>query len=262
MEKLATLENWDSEAYNAGSYMQNYCVNQILANQSFKANLRVLDLGCGDGKSTANILNYAPSATVLGVDRSPEMVSSANKNYASDRIAFEQQDITHLTVKAPFDQVVSFFCLDWVKDQATLQKNIYQALKPGGQVLFVISTGKDDIAKIVEQVKASDKWNAILDDYAIPAGLHKAQDYKQFMLDAGFTIDHFEVVKIPVELPSVNLFHQFISGLPLFGNVLKKEQNETINNDISKAFQMHCTKEYGDKLICLGEMIVIKACKL
>ncbi len=232
MKKVATLENWDSEAYNVGSYMQNYCVNKILADQNFKANLRILDLGCGDGKSTANILNYAPSATVLGIDRSPEMISSANKNYASDLITFEQQDITHLTVKAPFDQIVSFFCLDWIKDQATLQKHIYQALKPGGQVLFVISTGKDDIAKIVEQIKASDKWRAILDDYPIPAGLHKAQDYKQFMSNAGFTIGYFEVVEIPVELPSINLFHQFISGLPLFGDVLTKEQNEAINTDI------------------------------
>lgn len=259
MEKVAAIENWDSNAYDVGSYLQNYCVNQILANQVFESNLRILDLGCGDGKSTINVLNYAPSATILGIDRSPEMIASARTKYSSHVVSFEQQDISSLSVKDQFDLVVSFFCLDWIKDQNTLPRKIYQALKPLGKSLFVISTGKDAIAQMVEKVASSDKWISSLKNYSIPAGLHDAEDYRSAMLQAGFFIDEFEVIKIPVELPTIDLFYQFIIALPLFGDVLTKKQNDEISRDITNAFQAHCEKDYHGKLICLGEMVIIKA---
>lgn len=261
MGKLPTIENWDSKAYDVGSYMQNYCANQILSDQTFENNLRILDLGCGDGKNTANIINYALSATILGIDRSPEMIESAREKYSSDAISFEQQDIIYLNVKGQFDMVVSFFCLDWIKDQETLQRKIYQALKPQGQALLVISTGKDEVAQIVERVASSDKWISLLKNYNIPAGLHDAEDYRRYMLQAGFFIDDFDVIKIPVELPNIDLFYQFITALPLFGNVLTKKQNDEISRDITDVFLAHCNKKYKEKLICLGEMIVIKAHK-
>jgi len=259
MEKLVAIENWDAKAYDVGSYMQNYCAAQILAEQTFENNLRILDLGCGDGKNTANILNYAALATILGIDRSPEMITSASAKYSNDAISFEQQDITCLNVKEQFDLVVSFFCLDWIKDQETLQRKIHQALKPQGQALLVISTGKDEVAQIVEKVASSDKWISCLKNHSIPAGLHDAEDYRKSMLQAGFFIDEFDVVKIPVELPNIDLFFQFINALPLFGDVLTKKQNDEISRDIANAFQAHCETKYKGKLICLGEMIVIKA---
>lgn len=259
MKKTATIDNWDSEAYNVGSYMQNYCVNKILAEQTFGDNLHILDLGCGDGKSTANILQYAPTAKILGIDRSPQMIASAQAKYSSDAISFKQQDITHLDFQEEFDFVVSFFCLDWIKDQLSLQRKIYQALKPQGRALFVISTGKDDVAKIVETVAESDKWTPYLKNHIIPAGLHDTQDYRHYIQQAGFTIDAFDVIQIPVELPNIDMFHQFIAALPLFGDVLTKKQNEEIVMDITTEFQKHCEEKYKDNIICNGEMIVVKA---
>lgn len=261
MRKIATTKNWDSNAYNIGSYMQNYCVDKILNEYTFDEHLQLLDLGCGDGKSTHNILTYAPTAKILGVDRSPDMIRSAKKNYSSNSISFMEKDITCLDSHEAFNLVVSFFCLDWIKDQESLQQRIYRALKPYGKILYIISTGSDDVAKIVENVAKSPKWASYLDNHEIPAGLHCNEDYRKFIQQAGFTLDSFEVKQIPVELPDLDSFYQFIIALPLFGDVLTQAQNEDIAKDITEAFQNHCDKNYKGKLICIGEMLIVQAMK-
>lgn len=261
MVKVATTHDWDSNAYNIGSYMQNYCVDKILNEYMFDEHLEILDLGCGDGKSTSHMLTYAPAAKILGMDCSPEMIGSAQKNYSSNSISFKKQDITCLDIHETFSLVVSFFCLDWIKDQNSLQQRIYSALKCNGKILYIISTGKDDVAKIVDRVATSSKWESYLANYEIPAGLHGTEDYRKFIQQAGFMLDSFEVRKIPVELPDIDSFYRFISALPLFGNALTQAQNEDIAKDITNAFQDHCDKKYQGKLICVGEMIVVQAHK-
>jgi ubiquinone/menaquinone biosynthesis C-methylase UbiE len=55
---------------------------------------RVLDLGCGDAKFTAN---YSDSVgEVYGVDASPSLVAAANQDYSSSRARFRVVDCRYL----------------------------------------------------------------------------------------------------------------------------------------------------------------------
>jgi len=99
-----------------------------------------------------------------------------------------------------------FFCLDWVKGQLALQQRIRHALKANGKVLYVICTGKDECGEIVEDVIHSTKWQAYLADYNIPAGLHSPEAYQQFLPEAGFVIDEFEVVHFPDDFLRFHIF--------------------------------------------------------
>ena len=148
-----------------------------------------------------------------------------------------------------------------IKDQESLQQRIYRALKAYGKILYIISTGNDDVAKIVENIAKNSKWASYLANHKIPAGLHHTEDYRKFIQQAGFTVDSLEVRQIPVELPNIDSFYQFIAALPLFGDVLTQKQNDEIAKDITDAFQKHCEKKYDGKLICVGEMIVAQANK-
>lgn len=55
---------------------------------------KVLDIGCGDGKFTANFLPAIES--VLGIDSSASMIESANKDYASPKANFRVVDCRYL----------------------------------------------------------------------------------------------------------------------------------------------------------------------
>jgi tRNA/tmRNA/rRNA uracil-C5-methylase (TrmA/RlmC/RlmD family) len=55
---------------------------------------RVLDLGCGDGKFTANYLDRVKE--VYGIDASPSFIETASKDYGSDRTRFKVVDCRYL----------------------------------------------------------------------------------------------------------------------------------------------------------------------
>jgi len=256
--RVATLDDWDSDAYDVGSYMQNLCANQVLDKVIFSPNSYILDLGCGNGRSTADLLKYADGAKILGVDISPRMVASANERFSNESLKFEELNVTTLNEHSVFDFVVSFFCLDWIEDQFSMNKRIFQALKPGGRALLVVSTGNDPIAKVVETTAASEKWATVLGGHKLPAALHETNIYKEAASDAGFVLEKFEAIQIPLELPDISAINRFVSALPLFTDVLTPVQNTEIVSDITNSFEAYCDSHYGGKVVCLGEMIVIE----
>src|SRR3954470_4506043 len=75
---------------------------------------RVLDLGCGTGQLTAEIADSG--AEVLGIDRSPEMIAQARRNFPGLR--FKVGDARTFAVDQPFEAVFSNAVLHWVKPAA------------------------------------------------------------------------------------------------------------------------------------------------
>src|SRR6478609_1657166 len=71
---------------------------------------RILDLGCGTGTLTAQIARQG--ALVTGVDRSRDMIESAQEKYADLR--FELADGQDLAYGAEFDAVFSNAALHWM----------------------------------------------------------------------------------------------------------------------------------------------------
>lgn len=83
---------------------------------------RILDIGCGDGSVTVNLLrSHIPGEfELIGCDISEEMVRFANENYKDGNTNFIVQDIqAHLNEDLinNFDHVFSFYALHWIKDQ-------------------------------------------------------------------------------------------------------------------------------------------------
>lgn len=75
---------------------------------------RVLDLGCGDGRLTALVLDARPSVTeALGLDSSPPMIELARAAFADDhRVTITEHDLKQaLPHRGPFDVVVSGFAI-------------------------------------------------------------------------------------------------------------------------------------------------------
>lgn len=103
---------------------------------------RVIDIGCGNGYSTAILARY--SREVLGVDYSAAMVERARRSFGSiANLRFQVQDVMHLTLdRSSFDIAVSQRCLinlgGWDNQQKAIT-NIAEVIKPGG--LFIMQEG-------------------------------------------------------------------------------------------------------------------------
>lgn len=88
---------------------------------------RVVDLGCGTGRLTVEMARRWPQASVLGVDRSPEMIEAA-----ADAVTYELGDIETWEPSGAVDLLYANASLHWIAGQDTLFPRLARMLDPGG----------------------------------------------------------------------------------------------------------------------------------
>jgi SAM-dependent methyltransferase len=98
---------------------------------------RVLDLGCGDGRLAALVLDARPSVSeVVAIDVSPPMLERARDRFAGDRrVAVHERDLAEpLGPLGRFDAVVSGFAIHHLDDdrKRELFAEVAEQLTPGG----------------------------------------------------------------------------------------------------------------------------------
>jgi trans-aconitate 2-methyltransferase len=139
----AEQKQWNATCYEDGYafvWKHGADVVELLAPQ---AGERILDLACGTGHLTTQI--SATGAEVIGIDRSPEMIATARRNYPA--IGFEIADAETFHFDEPFDAVFSNAAIHWMKDQQAVATSIWNALKPGGRFVAEFG-GKHNIRAI------------------------------------------------------------------------------------------------------------------
>ena len=102
----------------------------------------ILDVGCGDGKTTLDLATHFPRASFLGIDFSSEMIASAKNNASQLRtrsdVRFEVGDaraVNDVIGKCKFDVILTSRCLINIvdrKQQWLVLKQFSDALAPDG----------------------------------------------------------------------------------------------------------------------------------
>jgi tRNA (cmo5U34)-methyltransferase len=98
---------------------------------------RVLDLGCGDGRLTALVLDVRPEvAEAVGLDSSPPMIRLARERFDGDaRVEIREHDLRDpLPTEGGVDVVVSGFAIHHLAHtrKQSLFAEIAHLLRPGG----------------------------------------------------------------------------------------------------------------------------------
>jgi len=141
-------KTWDVERYQQRhSYVFQYggAVVDLLDPQPGE---RMLDLGCGAGQLTAVLVEKG--CTVIGIDRSPEMIAQARQKFP--HLDVRIGDATHFVIEEPVDAVFSNATLHWVKDARAAIACIWKALKPGGRLVAEFG-GYRNVQSIVDAVR-------------------------------------------------------------------------------------------------------------
>lgn len=106
-----------------------------------KPGMRILDAGCGSGKTTMLIHEMIqPGGNVVGVDYSENQISFAEKNYGGkDGLEFYRQDIKEpMEWLGQFDLVWVRFVLEYYRAGALeIVKNLMKSVKPGGYLCLI-----------------------------------------------------------------------------------------------------------------------------
>jgi SAM-dependent methyltransferase len=143
--------------YNAKDYVLNSSPQlqrgkKLIAEIEQKENLRVLDVGCGDGRTTLELCRHLPNIEKLvGVDFSASQINAAQKLFShnpyidNSRVRFVQGSFLDKTPKqlGHFDLVFSNLAIHWIGAEA--YDKIHELLTPTGK-LIAEQCAKDDLA--------------------------------------------------------------------------------------------------------------------
>src|SRR5438445_12576835 len=90
------MTEWDAAEYSRRSSLQEAMAQEVLALLDLNGSERILDVGCGEGKITAEIASRGPKGSVMGVDPSHDMIRFAQDHFARANRRFVVADARHL----------------------------------------------------------------------------------------------------------------------------------------------------------------------
>lgn len=189
-----STEDWDPERYSRVATFNVSESGPILALLAAIPGERILDVGCGDGRLSAQLQNHGIS--LCGLDSSPAQVEAAKAQGVDAQVG----DATNLPFKdASFDAVFSNAALHWVKDADQALGNIARVLRPGGRFVAELG-GHGCIAALRTALYAvacaAGQSPASCDPWYFPT----AQDYAARMTAVGLQVEHCALYSRPTPL--------------------------------------------------------------
>jgi trans-aconitate 2-methyltransferase len=164
------MTEWNAPGYARVAQLQEAMAAEVLSLLHLQGTERVLDLGCGSGKVTAEIAARVHQGTVVGVDSSAEMIAFASAHFRRPHLRFETGDVRRLMFRQEFDLVVSFNALHWIPEQEEALRSIRSALKPDGlaQLRLVPAGKRKSLENVIEETRLSSSWAHYFQEFRDP----------------------------------------------------------------------------------------------
>jgi trans-aconitate 2-methyltransferase len=207
---------WDADQYLKFADERSRPFFDLLARVGTRDIRRSADLGCGPGNLTRTLCERWPSALVVGVDNSPDMLEQARSLAVPGRLEFTLADIAAWSPAEPLDLIVSNAALHWVDAHAALLDRLAGLLGAKGTLAVQMPYHFQHPAHLaIEEVKSDSRWR----DELQGVGLHQQSVmplswYVERLHDLGFAVDAWETTYLHV-LTGANPVLEWYKGTAL-----------------------------------------------
>jgi len=192
--------NWNPKDYAKNSSAQLVWARELISRMAFTGSEAVLDVGCGDGKITAEFARVLPRGFVLGVDSSAEFIAYASEHYPRSSFAslhFQQMDARALELDREFDLIFSNAALHWVDDHRAFLRGAAEHLHPNGRLILSCG-GAGNAAGIIgalERLISSPVWSGYFTDFEFPYHFYSPDHYAGWLPAANLVAARCELVE-------------------------------------------------------------------
>lgn len=221
------MYTWNPQDYAQHSKTQETLARELLTQIDLRPDDTVLDIGCGDGRTTATIARSVPNGSVVGIDLSADMVAHASRQHCptkTNNLRFAQADAAALPFTSEFSVVFSNASLHWLSDQRAAVQGIARALRPAGRAIAQFG-GQGNVADVIasfERVADAPRWRAIATLGDMPYHFHAATTYEAWLREAAMEAQECRL--IPKDLVHDNIptfigwlrtaWHPYTAGVP------------------------------------------------
>lgn len=202
---------WNAEDYAKNSSAQLQWAKELVSKLPLHGGESVLDIGCGDGKVSAQIALAAKNGHVLGIDVSQDMIRLASEQFPPAKypnLSFVCMDARDIRLSDRFDVAFSSAALHWVKDHIAVLRGVRACLKSGGWILLQFGGrgNADEVLRIVESAVRTPRWRGYYEGFTSPYHFYGPEEYEAWLLDSGFR-------PVRVELTPKDMRHVGADGL-------------------------------------------------
>lgn len=203
---------WKADDYYQNSSSQKEAASDLMKLVVLKGDEKILDVGCGDGKITAEIAAKIPNGEIVGIDISPSMIEFAKKNFNLSNLSFHLQNAEELNYRDAFDLILSFTALQWVQDHPVFLEGAYQALKPSGMLAISMPMGLPiPLEKAVHEVITRPEWSSHFEHFVTGWNFVDEKEWERLLASHHFHAISLAVVPQRDIFPSREAFEKFIS---------------------------------------------------
>jgi trans-aconitate 2-methyltransferase len=192
------LFTWDPADYAVSSASQQAWAREMIAKLGLRGDEQVLDIGCGDGKVTAELARKVSRGSATGVDSSQDMIRFARQAFperANPNLRFEMMDARRIQFSRRFDVVFSNAALHWVDDHAAVLKGVAGCLRAGGR-LMVSCGGKGNAQDVFVALRTEirlKRWRDFFRKMERPYFFYSPEQYEHWLPRFGFGIRRLQL---------------------------------------------------------------------
>src|SRR5262245_17968763 len=212
------MTDWDATRYHRVSEPQFDWGQRVIVRLQPSDGERILDVGCGTGRLTREIIRAAGSGAttrVIGLDRSGSMLAVARAEAAlsGSPIGYVQADGAALPFANAFDAIFSAATLHWIHDHPAVFRSVSTALVPNGR--FVAQCGgKGNLQHMLEHagaLMASPPYREHFAAWREPWNFSDAETTAARLRAAGLTGIETWLEEAPVDLETAEQYADFVS---------------------------------------------------
>jgi len=218
---------WDPTQYARYSDHRSRPFFDLVAQIGVESPGAVVDVGCGSGELTITLAQRWPTATLLGLDSSPQMIGRAPVGRGASFTVGAAEDFDALGV----DVLISNAALQWVPQHTELLTRWAGQINDGGWIAFQVPANFDAPSqRLMRELAHAPRWRGRLQGVLRNAlVVAEPNTYLDLLTAQGLQADVWQTRYLHV-LPGADPVLQWVRGTglrPILGK---------LNNDEADAF--------------------------
>ncbi|MET0514733.1 MAG: methyltransferase domain-containing protein [Nitrospiraceae bacterium] len=191
---MSAPQAWNPKQYADHARFVTDLGAPLIALLAPKPGERILDLGCGDGVLTKQLMDLG--CEVLGVDASSAMVEAAQ----ALGVPAQVMDGHELPFHEQFDAVFSNAALHWMLEPDEVLRRIRRSLRPGGRLVAELG-GQGNLTRVLIGLHQVLKRQGYDPDSIRPWYFPSAEEYRERLTRQDFEVRSLELFPRPTPLP-------------------------------------------------------------
>jgi trans-aconitate 2-methyltransferase len=206
------MTEWNASEYNRRSALQKWLADKSLTGLDLRGSERVLDVGCGDGKITAEIAERLPSGSVVGVDPSTGMIAFAREHFVADHANLSSRSVTRRDCRTATRSISSSRSTRSIGYRTRRRRSAASAMPcvRRASLLQLVSKGsRKPLEDVIEETCADPRWSRYFADHHRPYLHLSPEEHQRLAERCGLRVDHVDVALEAWDFGSRGAFGDF-----------------------------------------------------